>query len=344
MYVEDFSWGGIGTGPGKFLALSSVAYYEGQMYASDLAISRVQVFDEKGKYEYSFGSGLQVAKYDKAPADLEKTIGAFEDPEPPELLKAFNDHEFFKCNSLDVINDELYLANEFISSFSLNPKMIPSIDVYSIRGTYLRPFGRQKLVKPVSVSVGKTVIVCADDFNNSLLAYDKDGTLKFETNEGGWAAASQPMKVLATLKDPRAREAKLKQLTGASADEGKFDGIAGTWVFGDKILACDVNNNRIQIFDAKGNVIKVLPGAAAGEIGFHHPLDVCVTPEGYILIIDSLSTGLVVLNADFTYLATFGKSIFQRPVCVYPSGAGAILVADQQTGMIHRLKLNPESK
>lgn len=344
MYVEDISWGGTGTEPGKFLALSSVAYYEGQIYASDLGISRVQVFDENGKYVYSFGSGFQVAKYEKTPEEMEKTIGSFEDAEPPELLKAFKDHTFFKCNSLDVINDELYLANEFVSSFSVSPKMVPSADVYSFRGTFLRPFGRQKLVKPVSVSVGKTVVVCADDFNNNLLAYDKDGSLEFETNAGGWATASQPMKVLATLKDPRARDAKLKQLTGASSDEGKFDGIAGTWVFGDKILACDVNNNRIQIFDAKGNVIKVLPGAAAGETGFHHPLDVCVTPEGYILVIDSLSTGLVVLNADFTYRATFGKTLFQQPVSIYPSGAGAILVADQKTGMIHRLKLNPEFK
>jgi hypothetical protein len=344
MYVEDLKWGGTGTEPGKFLALSSVAYYEGQIYASDLGISRVQVFDENGKYDYSFGCGLPVAKYEKTQEELVKTIGEIEGSVPAEIMGAVKDHQFYKCNSLDVINDEVYIANEYISSLSGNATVVPSVDVYSIRGTFLRPFGKTKLVKPVSVSAGKTIITCADGFNNNLLVFDKDGSTKFTTNANSWTSASQPMQALADIQDPVARETKLKQMTGASSEEGKFDGIGGTWIFQDKILACDINNNRIQIFDADGNVVRVIQGPAAGEPGFHAPINVCVTPEGYILILDSSSTGVIAYNSDFTYRTTFGQSLFGQPVCVYPEGPGAILVADQKTNTIHRLKLNPEYK
>ena len=130
----------------------------------------------------------------------------------------------------------------------------------------------------------------------------------------------------------------------ASRAPAKFDGLHGLCVAFNKILVCDTNNARIQVFDAKtedrfywGKLLRIIPARQPrGFPRFDLPRDVDVSNQGDIYVLDIGRREVAVLNSRFERLGSFGQGVLSMPWALDLSDDGRhCYVTDLQGNQVH---------
>jgi DNA-binding beta-propeller fold protein YncE len=115
--------------------------------------------------------------------------------------------------------------------------------------------------------------------------------------------------------DPAWAEARLPYLRRlalpAATDIFKWPRAVHADLHTGEVFVCDQLNNRIVIFDGAGRYRFQIPGGLV----FHSPLDVAVTPEGYIVVLGFSESRRQLVLLDFD-----GKPLADLPLTGLPDG------------------------
>lgn len=128
--------------------------------------------------------------------------------------------------------------------------------------------------------------------------------------------------------------------------EGESDGqLCRPWgVCTDKdgnIIVADRSNNRIQIFDSKGNFRFKFGSAGSRNGQFDRPAGVCVDNQSRIIVADKDNHRIQIFKMDGTFVLKFGERGSKNGQFTYPwdtaaNSEGRILVSDTRN---HRVQL-----
>ena len=119
--------------------------------------------------------------------------------------------------------------------------------------------------------------------------------------------------------------------------DGQFNFPCGVCAIEDKIMVCDSNNNRIQIFNQKGQFISSIIDCN-GEL-FRDPYGICVSGKD-ILVANNRSHKIYILNPKLSYSIDVGtlypKRIFRmdKDQILVTVDGGRIVSIDQNSGML----------
>jgi DNA-binding beta-propeller fold protein YncE len=107
------------------------------------------------------------------------------------------------------------------------------------------------------------------------------------------------------------------------------------------VLVADRGNNRIQMFDRDGRVIRAwgaadgraAPGSAPGQLRFPHK--VVVDDDGNVLVADTLNHRVQEFALDGRYLTSFGNATtMTEPKVLLALPGGRLLVTNYDTGVV----------
>ena len=96
----------------------------------------------------------------------------------------------------------------------------------------------------------------------------------------------------------------------------------------------DSNNNRIQVFDASGNLLRKWGAAGSGDGQFDLPIDIAVGPGGTVYVLDRLNHRVQKFDTAGNFLGKWGSAgsgdtEFDLPGGIVAGPLGDILVAEQ---------------
>lgn len=115
-------------------------------------------------------------------------------------------------------------------------------------------------------------------------------------------------------------------------------------VFADRlgvIHVCDTGNNRIQQFDADGNLIGIRGASGSGNGEFNGPYGICQDAAGNYYVADDGNDRVQKFDPHWNYLLQFGSTgsgdgLFNAPVGVCADNAGGIYVADYANNHVQK--------
>ena len=107
------------------------------------------------------------------------------------------------------------------------------------------------------------------------------------------------------------------------------------------IIVADRSNNRIQVFDSKGNFVHKFGSAGSRNGQFDRPAGVCVDSQNRIIVADKDNHRIQVFKTDGTFVLKFGERGNKNGQFTYPWDCAAnrdnhILVSDTRN---HRVQL-----
>jgi DNA-binding beta-propeller fold protein YncE len=100
-----------------------------------------------------------------------------------------------------------------------------------------------------------------------------------------------------------------------------------------KVFVADCDNHRIQVFDAKGEVVRVFGREGSGTGELKRPAGVAVDGAGNVFVADCLNDRIQVFDAKGEVVRVFGREgcgvgELKKPTGVAVDGAGKVFVAD----------------
>jgi len=107
------------------------------------------------------------------------------------------------------------------------------------------------------------------------------------------------------------------------------------------IVVAEYGNDRIQVFDRRGNFLKMWGKQGSGQAHFTHPQGVAVDREGNFIVADSFNHRIQMFNERGKFVKMWGSKGTDPSQFHYPSGLaldgdGNIVVADKNN---HRIQV-----
>jgi hypothetical protein len=351
---------------GTFVLISGVDSTADEVWACDIGISRIQVFDYDGNFLRSYGSGIPttgVKFTEGAPVDGTR-------PTDAELLRLVNE-------SRDASNgfERSPAGQRWIESHREN--FIAS-DVLAL------PFGY------IMADWAKTGIYDQAKRRPGIIQIPFDPAtrpVRFEGTEPGWPtyivgdrdgthyASSDPLRNALYLWEPARKEgqkyrasnhqvamadvmsalyrsegsplpflAMLGNANKAGGGPGQFNHIAGVALAFEKVLVCDMENQRIQIIEARGDdefyfgkVMRVIDGMQTdGKRRFMRPRDIDVNLEtGYMYVLDDERQEVVELSPTFDRLGVVAKGFGSAQMLDLSPDGRHLFVTDRHANQVH---------
>jgi len=200
-------------------------------------------------------------------------------------------------------NDEVYVADR------LGARVL----VFSPTGKFVRRFRPADATfawSPIGITVDSKNNVYISDATKGqhrILKFDKDGKLLMQFGKEG---------------------------TGKR--EFNFANAVAVATNGD-IYVCDSNNARLQVFDSKGKLLRIITGTAAGA--FTHPTGLDITRNNEVHVVESFGHDVQVYNRDGGFLYSFGEFGIADGQYRYPKGIaittdGTVFVTDHDNRRI----------
>lgn len=100
-----------------------------------------------------------------------------------------------------------------------------------------------------------------------------------------------------------------------------------------QVYVTDTNNNRVQVFDRQGELVRVIGSTGSGDGQFSGPFGIDVDSQGRIYVSESGNDRVQVFDSSGNYLFKFGSNGSGNGQFLYPfglaiAGNGNIIVAD----------------
>jgi hypothetical protein len=133
----------------------------------------------------------------------------------------------------------------------------PSIKLFSKQGDLIREFDRiSKKEQPCNITYGNGKYFVSYFHIYHIRVFDKNGVFLYKFGEKG-------------------------------GRDGQFNGMRGLAVYGpDMILACDINNDRVQLLTQEGQFIRSFGSYGSGVGQMDGPVDLVVT-AGQVFVLES---------------------------------------------------------
>ncbi len=115
------------------------------------------------------------------------------------------------------------------------------------------------------------------------------------------------------------------------SEPGQFDEPIGIAIAGDEVFVSDAQNNRIQVFDSDGHVLRTI-GTAVGAAGLGRPMHLAIHDET-LYVPDFLADRIYVFSLDGQLLREIGSSgleegAFDAPGSVAIDAEGQLYVTE----------------
>ena len=122
----------------------------------------------------------------------------------------------------------------------------------------------------------------------------------------------------------------VKYFGGLGSDDGEFSVPGGIAFSNGKAVVCDVNNGRLQTFDADGNFLTVVGSKGDGPGCFANPHSLCVdTSSEHIFVAEATNKRVQVLDKEFNHKSFISGPPFSSCDRIgYDSANNRLIVSD----------------
>jgi len=247
---------------------------DGSVYIADYGNSRIQKFDSRGEHVKTIGSP------GAAPGQFDKPCGVAVDPQGNLLVADTWNHRVQKLTPDGEVlatwgGAGIYYAPKHVGAFPDGSVVVVDTGFHRVHildpnGNETAVFGSQgsdrgQFFEPVGVWVtGADSFCVADTANHRLVFLNKSGTVLSTMAMHGWAEFyTEPF-----VSQDRA---------------GRF-------------LVSDSFNDRIMIYDGKGDILWYWGNAGEQPGKFNHPVGITVGPDGLAYVVDSANSRVQVFE------------------------------------------------
>lgn len=334
---------------GKFLLLSGICATKDEIWACDLGISRIQVFDFAGNHKRNIGLGCPT---DETLPSLKNIF--YEYREKDFRGKDFWEDQFatpwrsrkrelFRVGDVVVVDDGYFVADWAKTSCRKEPQRDWGVYFIPDDGD-IEPIDLGNMSFPTYLAAQVGLVALSDPIcNGAWIAHKHDGSWTSETLAQG--ASFQRYMILDELYfDSPEYTRMLWNQSGVGTELGKYFNIGGLDIAFEKLITCDTGNNRLQVVsmvyepDWKfGENIRVIRGNnPQGKFKFLNPLDISISHDGEMVVLDSGELEVAVLDTSFNRVGAFGKGDLVEPYAIDLSDDGKhCFISDRRDNMIY---------
>ncbi|HEX5591771.1 MAG TPA: 6-bladed beta-propeller [Solirubrobacterales bacterium] len=313
-YLSKF--GSPGTGNGQFSTPKNLTVdSKGNVWVADSGNKRVQKFNEKGEYVLQFSAGtnpigLDVDKAGNVWSSNENETGAIEEHnEKGEFLQSFAT----KGTGTGQLREPRRLAVDANGYIWVPDALNNRVQVFNEKGEFVTKFGSfgsgsEQMNYPVGVAVDPRGNIWVDDNNDRI---DR------------WKVPSQwPATFSSSFGSSGTGSGQFNQPTGIAVNP-----MNGT------VVVPDEGNNRVQVFNAKGEFVSAFGSFGSGNGQFNQPRGATVDSKGNIWVIDTGNNRVEKFSEKGEYLSKFGgpgtgNGQFSTPKNLAVDSKGNVWVAD----------------
>lgn len=338
--------------PGGFKQIAGVCATADEVWVCDLAISRVQVFDFAGNHLRDIGSGVPLEGTLLTDEELFIEDRDF-DPLYRDGVQRWEDTggrrwrdgrtSLFKAGDVLVLDGGFLLADQAKTNLSRQAQRRSRLVMFRNDGTILE-HGEGQCFWPSYLAMDGEHLALSETPGNSLWI----GRI---TEEGWmWHNITREVDYRGMLRTniEHSTEAdyhvRMLYATHAGNKAGEYYGLGGIAYAFDKLIACDTGNQRLQVMEGRhkdrarwGRVVRVVPRIKDnGMIRFSAPLDIDITGQGWMYVLDSDRLEVAILNPNFDRTGSFGHGEMSVPLALDLSDDERhCFITDSRNNMVH---------
>lgn len=339
--------------PGGFRLLHGIHVTTGEIWACDLGISRVQVFDYAGNHLRSYGSGVGLEGL--LPTDMElyteyenydpqtKTPTLWQDKPGNRFVSLTG--EYFKAADVYPLPDGsgFVIADQTRTGVANISKRDPGLRLIKFSGANYKTCDTV-MGWPEYFATDGNYYAVTEPYANACWVGEIMPDNWLNKNIHGNPSFQRIVRAYNVRRTMLDHLFSIQLATNAGSAAGEFNHVGGAAVAYDKALICDTGNMRLQVFDARrdeyrrwGSLVRVIPARASDEqMRFAAPLDVDLGPDGEVFVLDIDRMEVAVLSPEFERRGAFGNNDFVSPVAVDVSPDGQhCFVSDQHSNLIY---------
>ncbi|MCH7472948.1 hypothetical protein IIA79_08365, partial [bacterium] len=334
--------------PGGFVDIAGVCATSDEVWVCDLGISRIQVFDFDGRVLRTIGSGVPMEGTLLTDAELYREYEDFErgtdvwwqDQEGARWVG--QEESLFRAADVVVGKDGFWIADWVKTQGFLRAKRYSSVIYFPSNGEPEALPGTQ-FVWPAYLAWDGKLLAATEPRGNGMLLFLTAEENKPSKKVGGTVEFRKVMEVQLELRGhPRYQELHFRAAS-AGLEPGSFYGLGGVAVAFDKVVACDMSNRRLQVFEARrddeyywGKVIRIIAAnTPAGKRRFENPKDVDISAEGDIFVLDIGRLEVGILNSRFERVGGFARGELVEPHALDISDDGKhCFITDNRTNQV----------
>ena len=137
---------------------------------------------------------------------------------------------------------------------------------------------------------------------------------------------------------------RMLRATHVGNKAGEYYGLGGIAFAFEKLVTCDTGNRRLQVLEARhedrarwGRTVRVIPYIKDnGNIRFSAPLDIDITGEGCMYVLDSDRIEVAILAPNFDRIGSFGHEELNTPLALDLSDDERhCFISDSRDNMVH---------
>jgi DNA-binding beta-propeller fold protein YncE len=350
---------------GGFRQLRNVRAAGGEVWATDLGISRVQVFDSEGKFLRSYGQGVPLSE------TLASNKRLYEDRQKRALDPsnwntqsaapwAGAEGRLFQFSDVLPLNGKLWAldqAKSGLSSEAVRKAGLRCFDLPSPEQGSLDDLGVPSVNETANYAWPETLdcdgetLVVTEPWGNQLRLYNVKAGADLRTMSIGQNV--NPSNILRLREGLGSNPQYLdffRRDTNASGAPGKFARMGGAAIGFRKLVVCDAETSRLQVFDGNtedsffwGKLLRVIDAATPdGFVRYETPMDLDIAADGTVYVLDIKRMEIVILNSRFERIGSFGKGTMIEPLSIDLSDDGLHLyVADARYNkVLHFIREN----
>jgi hypothetical protein len=350
---------------GTFNYISGVDSTADEVWVCDIGISRIQVFDYEGHFLRSYGSGIPTLGVQFAHG---KCVDGTR-PSDAELLRLTNESHNSRNAFEESADGKRWIGTErenFMASDVLvqpygfimadwaktgvydQAARAPGVISVPLDGRAVTRFDGPDPGWPSFIAGGDDGrhFAASDPPRNALYLWEparKEG-LKYRKSNHEVQMAEVMDSLYRTANSPLPFQYMQQRASKAGGEVGQFNHISGVAVAFDKVLACDMENRRIQIVEARGDdefffgkVMRVIDALKEnGQQRFERPRDIDVDLNtGHMYVLDDERQEVVELSPKFDRLGVVAKGFGSAQMIDLSPDGRHLFITDRHDNKVH---------
>lgn len=338
---------------GGFLEIGGLSATNDEVWVTDKGISRIQIFDGDGQFQYSKGMGMPIREI--VPTDMEffledrlvtKEIPRFNDLLGPLFYNKYRG--IFQAVDVVVTPDGWFMLDmlrtgdrpaDFRRGSLLwfdNDETMFRFDMKGI--TWPEYMGAEGLNVAFSEPEGNALFWCQRPADSS--GQPDIRTVNNTTNY------SRILTVRENFFGHLRYNSMLAEAQNVSGEAGQYSVIGGMDFGFDKLVICDSGGTRLQVYNAtdydksrRHSLARVVQSVRKdGALRFATPLDIAIDDnDAQMYVLDSYRREVAILDSHFNRIGSFGLGDLNSPhaIAISPDGNDIYVSDDRDQCVYH---------